>query len=458
MLEILEPVRSRQIGVCIDSAHVALGSDGPAVFAAQAARGKAERRLHYVHLSAPDRGALEDSWIDWPRFLTPIRAGYDGPYLIEVFNAIPAFLDGLRLTRRKFWVPGEDDPDARIATERLRRRARRDRDRARRDGAPRSSPHGGGMSDDTTTSRLGAAFIAPHEESTLTENDVSSYRAVSGQRGTADKLGPLKDLPGFWEGTGFSLIARPDFGEKSDNGFFLELNWLRETIEFTTIGSPVFNRGSKQADIQIYGLTYLHRVTDGTTGGALHIEPGLWLNIPATSVPQAAASIARLFSIPHGNAVNTVGAADEIAPETFVIPKANTVPFPIGRRPAAARHAESLSGIRPREGERLPLDTAAGGPDAGSRRRSEHVRPQRDPGPEDREGRAPAHARRRASGGIGNIPFIMCERRQQDLPFRLHHPDGARPERRGFPAVAIFADGTGSISPGRAGRTSPSAR
>ena len=110
VLEILEPVRSRQIGVCIDSAHVALGSDGPAVFAAQAARGKAERRLHYVHLSAPDRGALEDSWIDWPRFLTPIRAGYDGPYLVEVFNAIPAFLDGLRLTRRKFWVPGEDEP------------------------------------------------------------------------------------------------------------------------------------------------------------------------------------------------------------------------------------------------------------------------------------------------------------------------------------------------------------
>ena len=30
--------------------------------------------------------------------------------LIEIFNAIPAFLSSLRLTRRKFWIPGEDEP------------------------------------------------------------------------------------------------------------------------------------------------------------------------------------------------------------------------------------------------------------------------------------------------------------------------------------------------------------
>ena len=147
------------------------------------------------------------------------------------------------------------------------------------------------MRDDAT--RLGAASISISEADDLTHNDVTSYRAVTNQSGTADKLGPLKDLPGFWEGTGFSLIARPDFGENSKNGFFLELNWLRETIEFTTIGSPVFNRGSRQDDIAIYGLTYLHRVTDAQTGGALHIEPGLWLNVPPTSAPKAAASIAR---------------------------------------------------------------------------------------------------------------------------------------------------------------------
>ena len=110
LLAFLEGVASRHIGVCIDSAHVALGSDGPAAFAAQVAQAAADRRLHDVHLSPPDRGAFRDCWIDWPRFLAPILAYYDGPMLVEVFNAIPAFLDGLRLTRRKFWIPGEDDP------------------------------------------------------------------------------------------------------------------------------------------------------------------------------------------------------------------------------------------------------------------------------------------------------------------------------------------------------------
>lgn len=37
--------------------------------------------------------------------------GYDGPLLIEVFNAIPVFLNSLRLTRRKFLIPGEDNLD-----------------------------------------------------------------------------------------------------------------------------------------------------------------------------------------------------------------------------------------------------------------------------------------------------------------------------------------------------------
>lgn len=158
-----------------------------------------------------------------------------------------------------------------------------------------------------------------------------TYRGVSSQRTTADNLGALQNLPGFWEGTGFSMIARPDFSSGNPNGFFLELNLLRESIEFTPIGSPVYNRGSVQGDIALYGVTYLHRVTDGVTGEALHIEPGLWLTIPATTSPQADASIARLATIPHGNSVCTVGFTEEVVGDTPpTIPPANTVPFPIG--------------------------------------------------------------------------------------------------------------------------------
>jgi hypothetical protein len=192
------------------------------------------------------------------------------------------------------------------------------------------------MTDSQLTTRPGIpAPAAPSDIAIGPARDrVTAYRAVPSQRASAENLGPLKDLPGFWEGTGFSMIARPDFTGGNPNGFFLELNLLRETIEFTAIGSPVFNRGSLQDDIAIYGVTYLHRVTDGTTGEALHIEPGMWLTVPPTKQPAAGPSIARLASIPHGNAVCTVGFAQEEVPEgPPTIPPSNTVPFPIGSQP-----------------------------------------------------------------------------------------------------------------------------
>jgi len=186
------------------------------------------------------------------------------------------------------------------------------------------------------TTRLGALPVAGGAENLSTDN-LTSYRAASTIYTTADRLGPLKDLAGFWQGTGFSLIARPNFSGGNENGIFLELNLLREAIEFTTIGSPVFNRGSVQGDITIFGLTYLQRVTDALTGGALHIEPGLWLNIPATTDPEADASIARLATIPHGNAVCTVGFTQEVdLSQPLTIPPANTNPFKIGDKPPAA--------------------------------------------------------------------------------------------------------------------------
>lgn len=107
----LEGVSSSQVGVCVDSAHVVLGSDGPAEFNSGINSLIKTGRLKYVHISAPDRGAVKNSWIPWKPFLTPILEGYDGLLLVEVFNAIPVFLSSLRLTRRKFQIPGEDHID-----------------------------------------------------------------------------------------------------------------------------------------------------------------------------------------------------------------------------------------------------------------------------------------------------------------------------------------------------------
>lgn len=114
VMDFLHGVDSRQVGVCVDVAHCMLGGGGPKTFGADIERAAGAGRLHYLHISAPDRGAIHDSWIPWQLLVDSAFPRYDGPVLLEVFNAIPAFQDSLRLTRRKFWIPGEDPPDPRV--------------------------------------------------------------------------------------------------------------------------------------------------------------------------------------------------------------------------------------------------------------------------------------------------------------------------------------------------------
>jgi len=97
-------------GVTVDTAQVVMESQGPSVFKDNVARAARQGRLLYVHVSAPDRGAVHDSWIPWDAMLSEIAPVYDGPYLVEVFNAIPPFDSSMRMARRRFWRPGEDDP------------------------------------------------------------------------------------------------------------------------------------------------------------------------------------------------------------------------------------------------------------------------------------------------------------------------------------------------------------
>jgi sugar phosphate isomerase/epimerase len=110
VLQALHGVPSAQIGLTIDSAHVALGSTGPEVFRDDVRTCAKQKRLHYVHVSPPDRGQFVDSWLPWDIFLSAVLPHYDGPLLLEVFNAVEPFTEGLRITRRKFWIPDEDPP------------------------------------------------------------------------------------------------------------------------------------------------------------------------------------------------------------------------------------------------------------------------------------------------------------------------------------------------------------
>ncbi|NEO74877.1 sugar phosphate isomerase/epimerase family protein [Moorena sp. SIO4G3] len=112
LIEFLEGVTSKQVGVVIDSAHEILDGDGPEKFSRQVANLAQQERLHYIQVSPPDRGAIHTSWLPWQEFLTPVLEVYKGPIAVEIFNAIPAFVDSLRLSRRKFWIPGQDDPNS----------------------------------------------------------------------------------------------------------------------------------------------------------------------------------------------------------------------------------------------------------------------------------------------------------------------------------------------------------
>jgi sugar phosphate isomerase/epimerase len=112
VLDFLDGVESTQCGVLIDTAQVVMESAGPSTFRDNVARAARQDRLYSVHISAPDRGAVHDSWILWDAILGEIDPVYSGPYLVEVFNAIPPFDASMRMSRRRFWRPGEDDPGA----------------------------------------------------------------------------------------------------------------------------------------------------------------------------------------------------------------------------------------------------------------------------------------------------------------------------------------------------------
>ncbi len=134
--------------------------------------------------------------------------------------------------------------------------------------------------------------------------------------GEAANLGPLADLAGTWVGNGFNLISLPDFDSRPPStgpkDFRLKLNATKEILQFIPIGGAIPNRGSVtdlgnntgQTDINLHGLTYLQRVSDLVTNEAMHIEPGIWINVPASAVnPVQGPTVVRLATIPHGDSL-----------------------------------------------------------------------------------------------------------------------------------------------------------
>jgi hypothetical protein len=153
----------------------------------------------------------------------------------------------------------------------------------------------------------------------------------------APGLGLLAGLPGSWKGTGFNAIWRP---AHTDVHRFLELNLTAETLDFDSqdLGS-IPNRGFMQADMAMSGVRYLQRINDANLNAGLHLEPGLWLNIPATTAPPVPATVARMASIPHGTTIVAQGTATSIdGPPQFEPVDLN--PFVVGEEHGATPFAE----------------------------------------------------------------------------------------------------------------------
>ena len=189
----------------------------------------------------------------------------------------------------------------------------------------------------------------PTEQQTrepMMEERIPSVRLTPSNEIVLEKLGPLKELPGTWHGHGFNLIARPD--KEGNAPLYLELNLTDEHLVFEPISTSIPNRGFAQDDIELFGLTYTQKISDHQTDSALHIEPGIWVNVPDTSQPKESRSIARMGSIPHGNSLLAEGTATRhhhpdphalLSMSTF--PSFNTTPFAVNPRIIQARRSLS---------------------------------------------------------------------------------------------------------------------
>ena len=155
---------------------------------------------------------------------------------------------------------------------------------------------------------------------------------------TAPILGPLQELPGTWVGVGYNMIEIPNMnqakpGPPPADEFRLTLNNTSETITFTSIDGEIINRGNAQGDIAYLGLHYLQQVADvnlphGQNG--IHLETGLFLNLPAGTDPAVQPTVARLGSIPHGDSLLAQGSffTVEGGPQ-FGTPATDPTPFTI---------------------------------------------------------------------------------------------------------------------------------
>jgi hypothetical protein len=145
------------------------------------------------------------------------------------------------------------------------------------------------------------------------------------------ELGPLMLLPGIWkntegsrtDGRGWNLIALPFHEEGQFRDYRLLMNQYNEELRFTFVDDMVPNRGRINEpeegpfDQFVVTLDYQQTIRQiaaedssgtplaGLPGLPIHHEPGLFLHMKNRRTDGI--DVARLATIPHGNAVTAIG-------------------------------------------------------------------------------------------------------------------------------------------------------
>jgi hypothetical protein len=154
-----------------------------------------------------------------------------------------------------------------------------------------------------------------------------------------DELGPLAKLvgpdgKGEWQGKGFNTIWRPHPLAEGGQDRFLELNITSEKLVFERIKGKIPNRGLLMPDINMFGLTYLQQIKGVDPEEGLHIEPGIWANVPPTTNPDMSATVVRMASIPHGTTILAQGTTLTVDGGPRITAN-NIIPFKLGTAPPA---------------------------------------------------------------------------------------------------------------------------
>jgi len=211
-------------------------------------------------------------------------------------------------------------------------------------------------------------------------NVATKNRTIRPAIGVEPGLGPLDRLPGTWanirpehrlarpdgtedpfqgtgtldgtgqspfDGRGWNIIALPFAEAGQFRNYRLLMNQYNEVLRFTTVDDSVPNRGitltrpSENADQLVAAIDYEQTISQisaadfavsAQAGGPMlpiHHEPGFFLHMKEQTVEGY--NIARLATIPHGNAANAIGRYSETESEIDGPPEiASISAFPEG--------------------------------------------------------------------------------------------------------------------------------